>query len=221
VGQHFQLVGARTRAEPFHWQMALNPNNVDPLAMKFEQLRDCFKKLRNNGFVGQLKEAHNQHQEEKRIAKKCEQEEAGNKLETQNNAATSNEKQPAEKLKVGCKWCEKCHTPNHQGSQCWHKLKKEQAAGNNSTATEGSAGNEPFEKSVDGLKWLLGTSLIKRVHGMKKASDCRPFLAVAAKAGFQRKVAEEAVGVKISDLEWSQINKRAVPAGPWSQFGSL
>jgi hypothetical protein len=112
---------AHTRAKPFHWQIALNANNVDPLAMKFEQLRDCFEKLQNNDFTGQLEEACDQQQEEKRIAKKHKlQQEAENKSQN-DTAATSNEKQPAKKLKVDRKWCDKCHTATHQGSQRWHK----------------------------------------------------------------------------------------------------
>jgi hypothetical protein len=151
-----ELAGACTRAKPFHWQIALNANNIDPLAMRFEQLRDCFEKLQNNNFTGQLKEACDQQQEEKRVAKKRElQQEAENKSQN-NNAATSNEKQPAKKLKVDRKWCGGCHTASHQGSQCWHEkgneslqpawLKKKKAAGGNSTATEANASNAIAKK---------------------------------------------------------------------------
>jgi hypothetical protein len=52
-----ELVGVCTHAEPFHWQIALNTNNIDPLAMRFEQLRDCFEKPQSGGFAGQLEEA--------------------------------------------------------------------------------------------------------------------------------------------------------------------
>jgi hypothetical protein len=78
-----------------------------------------------------------------------------------------------------------------------------------------SPADEVFEKTVSGLKQLLGVAMIKRIHSAKKASDRRPFLAIAAKAGFQRKMVAETVGVKISDHEWSEINKHAAHPGPW------
>jgi hypothetical protein len=77
-------------------------------------------------------------------------------LKTQNSAATSNEKQPAKKLKANHERRDGCHTLSHQGSQRWHEegnkhlqpawLKKKQAAGNNSAATEASASNAIIKK---------------------------------------------------------------------------
>jgi hypothetical protein len=66
---------ASTRGSVSQWRSlfgVLGECSLVALPLRFQQLRDCFEKLQNNDFVGQLEEACDQQQEEKRVAKKHE-----------------------------------------------------------------------------------------------------------------------------------------------------
>jgi hypothetical protein len=121
-----EIVGTIARAKPFHWQIALNINNVDPMGLRLSKLRECFKKLQSNDVIGQLQEVISQAGTAGSEKRKRDQQGEDQTAETSATTEPAKKKkkgksqssQPAAKVP---KWCEDCQTAAHNTLGCWNR----------------------------------------------------------------------------------------------------